>query len=98
MRRRSLLALAVLLALTAPLAAGRVDHERDADASTVGFETDFGPDLITGSFPLETADPLLDFDDVAHCSVPVALILIRLPWHLASPPPRPMLLPARSVH
>lgn len=73
MRRPSQLALAVLLALTAPLAAGTVDYVLDAEASTVGFETDFGPDLITGTFPLETADLKLDFDNVANSTVSVAL-------------------------
>jgi polyisoprenoid-binding protein YceI len=39
----------------------------------VAFETDFGPDLITGSIPLEKADLKLDFDNVANCTVDVAL-------------------------
>nr|WP_242070053.1 YceI family protein [Tabrizicola soli] len=45
----------------------------DASASTVAFETDFGPDLITGSIPLEKADLRLDFDNLANCTVQVAL-------------------------
>lgn len=66
-------AIAALLALTATLAAGTVDYVLDTEASTVGFETDFGPDLITGTFPLEKADLKLDFDNVANCTVSVAL-------------------------
>lgn len=73
MRRPSQLAFALLLALAAPLAAGTVDYALDPAASTVGFETDFGPDLITGSFPLDGADLKLDFDNVANCTVAVAL-------------------------
>lgn len=73
MRRPVCFAIAALLALTAPLAAATVDYALDPEASTVGFETDFGPDLISGSFPLEAADLKLDFDNVANCAVSVAL-------------------------
>jgi polyisoprenoid-binding protein YceI len=69
------LILAVLVLLAAPIAAaaGVVAYRLDAAASTVAFETDFGPDKITGAIPLEQADLKLDFDNVANCSVTVTL-------------------------
>ena len=66
-------ALLAALALPTALFAGTVDYVLDTEASTVGFETDFGPDLITGTFPLETADLKLDFVNVANSTVSVAL-------------------------
>lgn len=69
------LALAVLLALglaSAPQA-GTVAYRMDPANSTVAFETDFGPDKITGLIPLEKADLRLDFANVTNCSVQVAL-------------------------
>lgn len=72
MVRLAAIALAVLLpALPAP--AATVAYHLDPAASTVAFETDFGPDLITGSIPLEKADLRLDFDNLANCTVEVAL-------------------------
>jgi polyisoprenoid-binding protein YceI len=69
------LALAALLALgLAPAAqAGTVAYKMDAANSTVAFETDFGPDQITGAIPLERADLNLDFANVRNCTVDVAL-------------------------
>jgi polyisoprenoid-binding protein YceI len=72
MARRFALALLALLA-SPPVAAAPIDYALDAAASTVAFETDFGPDLITGSIPLHSADLRLDFDNVANCTVAVAL-------------------------
>jgi polyisoprenoid-binding protein YceI len=72
MPRAVRLALAVLL-LTLPAQAGTVAYRLDPGASTVAFETDFGADLITGSIPLDKADLMLDFDNVANCTVEVAL-------------------------
>ncbi|MGL4236477.1 YceI family protein [Tabrizicola sp.] len=69
----------IILALLAALAAGpaaqaaAIDYQLDPSASTVAFETDFGPDLITGSIPLEVADLRLDFDNVKNCTVDVVL-------------------------
>ncbi|MBL9050106.1 MAG: YceI family protein [Tabrizicola sp.] len=65
--------LALLALLAAPASAAVVDYQLDPIASTVAFETDFGPDLITGTIPLELADLSLDFDNVANCTVEVAL-------------------------
>lgn len=71
MRRLAILAVAALA--LGPVQAGTVAYKMDATASTVAFETDFGPDIITGSFPLEQADLKLDFDNVTNCTVDVAL-------------------------
>lgn len=72
MRSLAALVLAVLLSPHGVGAATTAYH-LDPAASTVAFETDFGPDLITGSIPLERADLKLDFDNVANCTVDVAL-------------------------
>ena len=72
MRRLAVLVLAALFPLQGVNAATTAYH-LDPAASTVAFETDFGPDLITGSIPLEKADLNLDFDNVANCTVEVAL-------------------------
>ncbi|MCU0828688.1 MAG: YceI family protein [Tabrizicola sp.] len=66
-------ALLIALTLVQPALAAPQIYRMDPDASTVAFETDFGPDLITGSIPLQTADLSLDFDDVRNSSVAVAL-------------------------
>ncbi|MBL9074098.1 YceI family protein [Tabrizicola sp.] len=72
MRRLAVLFLATLFPLQGASAATTAYHLDPVD-STVAFETDFGPDLITGSIPLEKADLKLDFDNVANCTVAVAL-------------------------
>ncbi|WP_149588213.1 YceI family protein [Tabrizicola flagellatus] len=72
MRRLALVAL-IALGLAPALQAGTVAYRMDPAASTVAFETDFGPDLITGSIPLERADLRLDFANVRNCTVDVAL-------------------------
>jgi polyisoprenoid-binding protein YceI len=72
MRRPAVLTLIALLA-AAPSSAAVVDYKLDPSASTVAFETDFGPDLITGSIPLERADLSLDFDNVKNCTIAVEL-------------------------
>ena len=71
--RLARLALVAALILPTALAAGTIDYALDPAASTVGFETDFGPDLINGTFPLEEAKLKLDFDNVANSTVFVAL-------------------------
>lgn len=72
MRGLVVLVLAALLPQYGASAATIAYHLNPA-ASTVAFETDFGPDLITGSIPLEKADLQLDFDNVSNCSIDVAL-------------------------
>lgn len=73
MRGPVLTALLLCLALTPPAWARVVAYKLDPSASTVGFETDFGPDLITGTIPLDIADLRLDFDNVANSSIAVEL-------------------------
>lgn len=72
MHRLAIVALAVLLSLGTAKAA-TTDYAMDAANSTVAFETDFGPDKITGAIPLEKADLKLDFANVTNCTVVVAL-------------------------
>ncbi|MBI1219754.1 MAG: hypothetical protein GC186_14525 [Rhodobacteraceae bacterium] len=43
------------------------------EASLVGYETDFGPDKITGTMPVTQADLTLDFHTLANCHVAVTL-------------------------
>lgn len=83
--RRHLLALAALSAATAvldraaeigfvtPARAAALHYTLDAARSTVRFETDFGPDRITGNMPVSAADLILDFANVANCRVAVRL-------------------------
>ena len=73
MRLRLLAPALCLTALLSPAFAATTDYVLDPAASTVAFETDFGPDLITGSIPLLVADLRLDFDQVENCTVDVTL-------------------------
>lgn len=50
-----------------------VPYALEQDESSVGFETDFGPDLITGIMPVKSAALVLDFDRVENCRIDVAL-------------------------
>lgn len=72
MRRLAILALALLMPLGTARAA-TTDYAMDSANSTVAFETDFGPDKITGAIPLQKADLRLDFANVANCTIDVAL-------------------------
>jgi polyisoprenoid-binding protein YceI len=72
MPRPAFLTLVALLA-GPPAHAATIAYALDPSASTVAFETDFGPDLITGSIPLDEADLRLDFDSVANSSISVEL-------------------------
>ncbi len=71
--RRSLGGLVLLLASAVSAGAVPRAYLLDREASSVSFETDFGPDHITGSFPIVSADLTLDFDRVANSSVAVTL-------------------------
>lgn len=54
--------LALILAVAPGLTkANPQTYALQSDASTVAFETDFGPDKITGQMPVSQADPRLDF-------------------------------------
>jgi polyisoprenoid-binding protein YceI len=71
--RLHILALMACLAAAPPAWADKVAYTLDSAASSVAFETDFGPDLITGAIPLLAADLALDFDRVANSTVSVTL-------------------------
>lgn len=63
----------LLLLLASPAAAAPASYVLEPEKSSVGFETDFGPDHITGKMPVLRADLVLDFDHVAACKVDVAV-------------------------
>lgn len=72
--RRAILATALAASLAAPpLSAAPVPYRLEAEASSVGFETDFGTDLITGTMPVASADLVIDFARLANCRIDVAL-------------------------
>jgi polyisoprenoid-binding protein YceI len=73
MPKAVLAALLIHLALVVSALAAPIAYRLDPDASTVAFETDFGPDLITGAIPLKEADLRLDFDNAANCTISVTL-------------------------
>jgi polyisoprenoid-binding protein YceI len=66
-------ALALLVLIAPPALARPVIYLMDPAASTVGFETDFGPDKITGDMPVDSATLRLDFDSVANSQIDVRL-------------------------
>lgn len=65
--------LAALILAAAPALAKPVSYLLEPDDSSVGFETDFGPDLITGAMPVKSATLILDFDAVSQSQIDVAL-------------------------
>lgn len=73
MRHLPLLSLLAGLTLGLPALAATIDYALDVDRSSVAFETDFGPDIITGTIPLNAADLSLDFEQVRNCSITVDL-------------------------
>lgn len=50
-----------------------VPYALEVDRSEVGFEVDFGPDMITGSFPAMSADIRIDFAVPSRSTVAVVL-------------------------
>ena len=70
---RIILATSLAAFLAAPLVAAPVPYAIEAAKSSVGFETDFGPDKITGSMPVTRADLVLDFANSAKSTVAVTL-------------------------
>ncbi len=56
-----------------PVLASPMAYALQPEASTVGFETDFGPDKITGRMPVTQADLSLDFQHVAASTIAVTL-------------------------
>jgi len=79
MRQRLVPLLAAVLLLGTALAAQAepVRYLLDAGASKVGFEVDFGPDRIKGTIPVQSADVVIDFDDVNNSAVAVTLDTTR---------------------
>ena len=69
---RLILTLALMLATSAVYASPAAYHLQP-DQSSVGFETDFGPDKINGTMPITAADLTLDFAHVAASKVSVTL-------------------------
>lgn len=70
--------IAALIALLAILAPMRTDaaprrYALQPDQSSVGYETDFGSDKITGTMPMTQADLTLDFAALANSTVAVTL-------------------------
>jgi polyisoprenoid-binding protein YceI len=70
------LALAFIL-LAGPALAAPADYILEPAASTVGFETDFGQQDITGRFPITQANLTLDFDSAANSTIDVILDVSR---------------------
>lgn len=71
---RSLLpSLILALCLSGPALAQPQAYHLQPEISSVGFETDFGPDKITGTMPILKADLTLDFAQVAGSKVAVTL-------------------------
>jgi polyisoprenoid-binding protein YceI len=68
-----LASLSLIASLSAAAEAVPATYVLQPEASTVGFETDFGPDHITGRMPVTRADLTLDFDKVANSTVKVTL-------------------------
>lgn len=72
--RHHLLACLICFCVGAAAAhAAPVAYALEVDRSDVAFEADFGPDVITGSFPVVSADIVIDLDQPAHSSVAVVL-------------------------
>ena len=67
------LAAALLLALAGPALSAPASYVLEPTASSVGFETDFGPDRITGRMPVTRADLTIDFDQVSNSTVAVTI-------------------------
>lgn len=66
--------LSLMLALVPVFAQAKPQaYSLQPTASTVGFETDFGPDKITGWMPVTQADLKLDFQNLAASTVAVTL-------------------------
>lgn len=73
MRHRWIATACLALMLSGPALAKPVPYILEPAESTVGFETDFGPDKITGAMPVKSADLILDFERVENCQIIVAL-------------------------
>lgn len=77
MLRRRLCLVACLLLPALPALAKPVAYVLQPEQSSVGFETDFGPDKITGDMPVSAANLVLDFDLLANSTIDVTLDVTR---------------------
>lgn len=68
-----LAALFGLAAAAPPAVAEPVPYTLQPDLSSVGYEVDFGPDLITGTMPVATADLRIDFTAPPRSTVNVTI-------------------------
>ena len=72
---RLIAALTALLVVVGPFTADAAPrrYALQPELSSVGYETDFGPDKITGTMPVTQADLTLDFAGLANSTVAVTL-------------------------
>ena len=68
-----ILTLAAFTAALSPALARPTAYQLQPEASTVGFETDFGADKISGQMPITRADLSLDFQNPAASTFAVTL-------------------------
>ena len=68
-----LIPILVFVFMAQSVIAAPATYHLQPDLSSVGFETDFGPDKINGTMPVTSADLTLDFAHVSACKVSVTL-------------------------
>jgi polyisoprenoid-binding protein YceI len=74
---RALPRLFLLMILAQPATAAPTAYVLEPERSTVGYATDFGQQVITGSMPVTEANLTLDFDDVGNTRIEVVLDVSR---------------------
>jgi polyisoprenoid-binding protein YceI len=74
---RHILTLAILILAPAAALAAPTAYVLEPERSSVGYETDFGQNGITGRMPVSAADLTLDFDQVANSTIDVTLDVSR---------------------
>lgn len=72
-RRLFVTAWLVLAAVSSPSVAAQTRYVLEPATSQVGFSVGFGPDRITGTFPVRSADIVLDFERPSNSRVAVSL-------------------------
>ena len=70
---RLLVAVCLLLTSSPPLAARGVRYTLDREHSQVGFEVAMGPDVITGTIPIRSAEVELDFERTGRSRIAIEL-------------------------
>lgn len=71
--RKAAATAAMCLLAALPASAAPRTYVLEPEGSHVRFETDFGPDRISGAFGVVAADMTLDFDAVRNCRIAVTL-------------------------